>query len=264
MSNAVAKPGERPAHLAKYATEGADLLAQYQQLQRLKVVQDQTDRELKKLFPAGSAILAPERSLVAHATNPFEAAVLFFWPSWERWADLDDKSHPPGPVESSLDPASEVARAARNPKTRLVPYPDNTEQRKWNWRNIESLNFAIRIETGPAAGAVAVVSFNKGSHGLGSGLCGYLKRRADTQGVSIWANRLVFATHEVPGKTKGTFWVPEWKPAEEPFCSAADADVLKATYDGLKKAHDGRTIGVASDVPADEDGAGIDEPGSEG
>ncbi|HKX46184.1 MAG TPA: hypothetical protein VJP77_05740 [Planctomycetota bacterium] len=241
-----------PAYLAKTKAEGLDVLAEYQQLQRLKVVQGMTDADLRREFPVGSLVLSPERSLVAKPREAVEASLLYFWPSWEKWADMTDTEQGGRPLASSLDPTSDVARKAKDFERRKEAYADNTDKRQRFYRFVESLNFALMIDTGPAAGAVAVLPYNKGSHKFGARLCGYLKRRA----VAVYANRIELVTKELPSPVgQGSYEVVDWRGAERPFAAEERLALLKATFDGFEKAHGARTLEYAQETPDDDDGA---------
>ncbi|MFI5402427.1 MAG: hypothetical protein ACHQ1G_05780 [Planctomycetota bacterium] len=250
-SKALATRADIPAHLANLKPEGLEELAAYQQLQRLKVVQGMTDADLRREFPVGSLVLSPERTLVAKPRETAEATLLYFWPSWEKWADINDAEAGGRPLASSTDPASDVARKARDFDARKEAYPDNTDKRQWFHRHVESLNFALMIDTGPAAGAVAVLPYNRGSHKFGARLCGYLKRRA----VPIYANRIELVTKELPSPVgKGTYEVVDWRGAENPFASADRLPLLKQTFDGFAKAHGSKTLAYAEEAAHGDEG----------
>lgn len=75
----------------------------------------------------------------------------------------------------------------KNPNTRTVPYTENPELK---YRYVECRDFFVRIETGPAAGQVALMSFSRGEAQVGAFLCMTLNQR----NCSIYANRVQAAT----------------------------------------------------------------------
>ena len=173
-----------PDFLRTAPKEGLDDLSKYQTTPRLAIVQGQSSPDRKEAFGEGGVAVMPDGAKVAAKGEEFIAIPLVFWPTWEVWSDINN-TQSQMVTEITQDETSEIARRCKSPDLRDERYGDRNEfVRKY----VECLNFIIRIETGPSAGSVAIVTFNGGEHYTGAKLCGLLKRRP----VSIFANRIAF------------------------------------------------------------------------
>jgi len=231
-----------PDWLRNQKPEGIEAVGAYQNLARLKVVQAQSDEELQDELGLGSLVIVPDRVLVATFEQPVKATPIFFWPSWALWRDANDQSGPPV-VEETTDPSSKIALRAKSAQARVEPYPDNPGM-KFTYR--EQLNFLFRIHEGEAAGMLAVHAFSSGGHAEGARLCGYLKRKA----VPIYANVIELIAGKKTNKQKKSWYQLDTRPAQNPFCSEADFEPMRALHLDAKAAFDSQTFGLADEDPA--------------
>jgi hypothetical protein len=246
-----------PSYLSTAPKPDLRTVQQYQLVPRLKIVQGMSDADLRKAFPPGSAIIRPDDILVAGFGQEFRAVLLFFWPSWEKWRDINDREGPPlvASTLDLLDPSGIPARA-RSQEARLEEYPGDAEmvaEKKLKqlryYRYTESLNFALWIEEGPAAGSMCVASFARGGHNIGAKLCTYIMRRE----VPWGAARCVFSVGERTNAKRQTWYQLFFRPPEEPFTSADLFAKLRPIAEGLERAHAQKIIGVAPDVGIETD-----------
>jgi hypothetical protein len=163
---------------------GVEQVGEHMTTPRLAIVQAMSEEDRKEAFGEGGVAIMPDGVKVADKGEEFVAIPLVFWPSWEVWSDINDTTAPMI-EDSTQDPNSDIARRARTKEAREEMYGDGFKR-----RYVESLNFIMRIDSGPAAGELATLSFTVGEHYTGSKLCGMLKRRP----CSIFANRISFTT----------------------------------------------------------------------
>lgn len=243
MTKALAKTSapQVPAHLRDAPAEGLDNLGQYAQTPRVKIIQSQSmkdaTRELQDEFGIGAVVIMPERVLVARAEEPIHVVPAFWWPSWARWPDLKDASGEA--MIETMDPASEIAKRAKNPQLREEPYPNASDLK---YKYVENLNFACEIQDGEAAGAVAVFAFNRGSHAVGRSICSYLKRR----GVAIYGNVLRFECKITSNAAGQQYHRIEYHAAAAPFAPKETVDRLQPVHADMKRAYESQILGVAA------------------
>jgi len=245
-TTAVEKSEQRaqpPAFLESYGAEGIEGTADYQQTPVLKTIQAQTGEELQDEFGVGSVGVGPDNVLVAETGEPFVASPVFWWPSWQTWADIDDG--PNGPIFETMNPNHPVAIKSKSKESRNEVYPDDPGK---FYTHAESLNFVLAITDGPAKGFIAVARFQRGGHGVGRRLCGFLAR----QGLAIFAHRLSFRTDRTKNSAGQTWYQLDWKPADPPYItSEEEAQFLKDLRDQIKRAHEAGQMKL-SDAPAPE------------
>lgn len=238
----LALAGDVPDFLAGEKIEGKDQLGQYQQMQRVRTVQGLTKSDVKKNFGLfdGDVYLSPTGKLVARAGEPVVFTPLLFMPSFQKWGDRKD---PAGKfvLETTYDPQSELAALCKNPNTREVPYKENPELK---YRHVECRDFFVRIETGPAAGEVALLSFSRGEAGVGAFLCTTLNGRA----CSIYANRIQASSTLRKRANNEWFGLDLNNPPDGAY-------VTQETYGDLKKiAHEVETAFARGLVKIADDG----------
>jgi hypothetical protein len=209
----------------------------------LKIIQATTAEPLSA-FGIGSAIIRPDNIVVATLEEPFNAIPLFFWPSWSKWSDLED---PSGPmiVETTIDEESALALAAKNPTTREEPYPDNPNL---SYQNVETLNFAILIDSGQARSALAIIPFARGSHKIGRRLCGYLSRGLRGK-APIWSNRIEMSTTKLTNRANQSWFALDFGSADPQWIEEQQVPELRNMHDEIKSAYG---IGVLNTAPDNE------------
>lgn len=171
-----------PAFMQEVEVEGVDDLSKFQTTPRLTIVQGQSSPDRKEAFGEGGVCVMPDSTEVAGKGDEFTVIPVVFWVSWEVWSDINDTASMMV-METTQDESSDIARRCKSPDTREERYGDRDE---FTRKYVESLNFIVRIEDGPAAGTFATLSFNGGEHYTGQKLCGLIRRR----NCSIFANRI--------------------------------------------------------------------------
>ncbi len=184
---------------------------------RVKIIQAMTKRELKDEFGEGVAILGDSKTLICDAEGLFTGIIVFKYPTWEKMKDANDKSTDNPVVEMSTDPNSELRAKARGRVTE--PYGNG-----FRYEYVESLNYVVEITDGPAAVAIALLAYNKGSHEFGRRINSlYDRTRADVF-AAVWK-----FTSKIKTNTKNqTYWVLE--PSFKGWVKADDLPRLKELY----------------------------------
>jgi hypothetical protein len=250
---------DMPAFLAQ--TRGAssdtlDGLGQYQSTPRVAIVQPQSGPERKSEFGEGAVVILPDNELVVEAGGSFVAVPVYFFPTWEVWSDIDDEQSDMI-LDSSSDESSDIARRCKDPKQRTQKY--NVGDEEYEMSYVESLNFIVRIEDGPAAGTFAVLSFNRGAHYVGRKIASVLKRR----NIALYGNRVKFGTTH---RTKGRYNWFEFalgNPTAEEGGSFVqnkdDFEALKQQHDMFRDAHRAGVLGVNRDDETHDESEAADD-----
>lgn len=198
MSNQMQKVGEQKKSLAMMAgdvpefmrtepREGLETIGKYQSTPRLGIVQGSSLPERKAEHGEGGVAIFPDGLHVAGQGEEFVVIPLIFWPTWEKWSDINDQSQPMV-LETTQDETSELARKAKNRLARVEKY--NVNGNDYKYKYVESLNFIAMIDSGPAKGELVTLSFHIGEHRVGMTLNGNIKRRQ----CSIFGNRFSLKT----------------------------------------------------------------------
>lgn len=236
-SNVPAKVGETPKSLAQsvgavpdfmksQAVEGVELLAKYQATPRLGIVQGSSLPERKAEHGEGGVAVFPEGLHIAGQGEEFVAIPICFWVTWEKWSDINDHSQPMV-LETTQDETSEMARRAKDRVKRTEKYSVNGTDFKYKY--VESLNFIMVIDSGPAKGEIVVMSFHIGEHRVGLTLSGNIKRRA----CSIYGNRFSFKTQIRTRNNRSWYGFELNNPSDEEGGFVRDP----ARYEALKVMH---------------------------
>ena len=236
MTTLPTKPNEQlPAYLQGQPADGHDQLSSYQQLSFIKTIQSTvTDQTLLDDFGVGAVVMMPERVLVAASEAPFTANTLYFWPSYEQWRDLKDKSG--GPIEAqTLDANSDIGKKCKVPRY-SEPYPNDPQM---VYKFTTCLNFLVQIEDGEAKGMRGVLPFRRGGIATGNRLRGYLLRR----GGPIWSNVVTFATGPQKNRDGQRWHQVDFTDAR--FVEETRCDELSELYDEAKRSHEAMMIGMA-------------------
>lgn len=202
----VIPPPEVANSLAAYMDDADSSMAgmsEHRVLPRLKVVQGQSSAELKRHFQEGSVIFTPGNELIAQPGESFFLVPLFFWTDWLLWSDRDDKNNPMVQARST-DPASDLARRAKDPELRVEEYDGGPKGKPFKRRYAEALNFAAFVygEHDQALRACAL-SFQRGEHFKGKTFCSSIMgRKLNGKTPPIWSQVWVLTANQ---RTKGTY-----------------------------------------------------------
>ncbi len=226
-----------PDWMQSEAIVGVEQVGEHMTTPRLVIVQAMSEEERKEAFGEGGVAIMPDGVKIADKGEEFVAIPLVFWPSWEIWSDINDATAPMI-EDSTQDPNSDIARRARTKDAREEMYGDGFKR-----RFVESLNFIVLIDSGPAVGEVASLSFNVGEHYTGSKLCGMLKRRP----CSIFANRIAFKTASRKRNNRSWYGFDFNNPETDPIIQD------KEQYDKLASMHADLTRLVSQVVVTRED-----------
>jgi hypothetical protein len=199
-ATAIKVQGIDPNYLQKYVAEdiSLDSLKEHRIVPRLKIIQAPSSNELKKAFGEGSVIVRPGDVLVCkfqEEPESFDFVPLFFFVEYVKWADMKDNSTTVI-LDRSHDPTSNIALKAKNPASRMEPYPgheNKPEPEKMYHRYVEHLRFiGIIYGNHPLVGVPVTLSFERGEYGQGKNfISAATLRRQIIDGISrpvpLWA-----------------------------------------------------------------------------
>jgi hypothetical protein len=165
---------------------GLEEVSRYVIPPRLKIVQPLSDQTLKDSFNVGDVIIQPQMVSVApmlydgakclNEGTAFHLVPLFFWAEWCIHNNIKLKGQEPYIFDRTLDPKSEVAQRAINPKLWSGPHPEKGDE--FPIRYVEHLNYVfVLIGEHELAGTPIVASFFKAEHKTGRNFAGLAKLR---------------------------------------------------------------------------------------
>lgn len=240
----------------KEADKGTELLKQYVQPPRLKVVQPTARKPFSDLFKQGDVVAVPMMQKVGSYDETdrgklplFAFVPVFFWPEWCLWNPLDTRGTLPAVRERSLDAKSVLAIKARDDKKReseVCPEMPAKDGKKLYLSYREHLNYMI-VPLAPhvLADMPICMSFSKGEHRAGSNFSSIITmRKAPLYGCQFEA----FARERENAKGRW-YGIDVDNPREgsgvTPFIMEPERfEAFKGIYEEFKKAYDERLLVV--------------------
>jgi hypothetical protein len=239
-----------PEHLQVENPESLDALKQYIRPNRVKIIQDQTDAEIKAATgPAGTVCLMPSQEVInpivytnnmpdEEATPPFFFTPIFLFTEFLCINPYKLKDTLPAIRSRSFDANSEEAQRARDFDNREMLCPENPD---YKCTFVESLNFAVMIN---GQEELSVMSFQKGEFKTGLKFVQLIKARGK---VEIFAN--IFAGHTALHSNKSDSW---WgiDPANphpddsDPWVASEPYGIFQDMHADLKEKHANALIQV--------------------
>ena len=225
-----------PSYLVEATGDtGTEDLGQFIKPPRLKIVQKTADDALLNLFSVGDFIVSPANVKAAGMGEVFQFAPLFFWPEWCRWNPYELKATLPMIAERTTDPNDPLVALCRNEKTREFEWHEQVNGKTVFGRNVEHLNFAVEIMSGPAKGLVAVLSFFRAQHQDGTNFSQLIGMRS-----SDFIYSMQFEAKTYFKQFGGNSWYG-LQVSNPTTCAAwaTEEDFLrrKELFENLKKAH---------------------------
>ena len=180
-----------PAFMQGKDKVGTDNLRTYKNTSRIAFVQPQSDPDLLERHGGGTILIQPDGVEVGKKGDEIVVIPIGFYPSAEVHSDIDDKASK-FVLLQTLDPNDDIWKRAKDERTREEPYgePDANGNPMYTKKYVECLNFLVLIDSGPAKGEIAMLTFNGGEHFMGRKLCGLLDRRP----CSIYGNRIALVS----------------------------------------------------------------------
>ena len=187
----------RPENLPAFIQQGGELagtelLSQFIQPPRLKIVQPQSKPELKAQFNEGDIVIMPQKELVVPIMlnehnrptdkgNAFLIVPIYFYPEYCSWNPIGVQGTMPAIRERSTDQNSVIAKKARNPQTReeICPeFPRDADGKPQFIRHTEHLNFLCSLISVEALWDTPVlISFFRGEAKTGQSFCAAIRMR---------------------------------------------------------------------------------------
>jgi len=243
----------RPDFMAD-APLGIDDLRQYVTPPRIKVVQKQARTDLLDMFGVGDVIVVPANIVVTEMgrtdkgqptgeADPFFIVPLFFYVEWCTWNPLELKGKVPAIRDRSFDPKSALALKAKSSEHRKELIPG---EKDLYMRHVEHLNFIVMLYDHPTlGGAPVVMTFARGEHFSGRGLCNLIKLRKAPLYGCVFECHLGHRENE-----QGDWWgLDIINPAGDvsPWVNAEEFEAFKALHLEFVKAHQDARIRVDYD-----------------
>jgi len=246
---------KRPAYVETDVV-GTETLGQYVMPPRLKIVQRQSGESLLEIANPGDVLLSPlnvavvalnrdaKNAPVKPEDSGFHFTPVFFWPEYVTWNPLETRGQLPAVRERSLDPKSDIAKKARNPRMR------EEEIDGFVVRHCEHLNYLIVAEDLAASNDVPVLlTFARGEFVAGAKLAGLIQMRR----APIYACRF-YTSIRLRVNNKGSWYGLECEnPRDNPWVPEAKYAGFKAMHEAFVKLHG--QMRLRADIDVEEQGA---------
>jgi hypothetical protein len=244
------------------ATIGAEdnSLASLQQhviVPRLKIVQQMTAKDLKdKVGGDGTVCIRPGDEVVSALEEPFLFVPRFFYSEYCKWADRNDTDSN-RIVSRSFDPASEIAKFAKDANKRKELYPDQ-EKKPENKRLYYSYVhhfcwFGVIYGDHELSGNEVVLSMERGEFGNGRQfITAIASRKHQPDGmdkkmpVPLWAQVWELNSKMRPPKNGNQWYGFEFRAPKDRPAIIKDEEVehAQSEYVRLAQLHEERRLQV--------------------
>ena len=235
---------------------GIDVLKQYVQPPRFKVIQKSSNADLLSQFSEGDLIVMPDLTLFKQMQkegtqkkdwlgDTFRFTPVFFFAEWVIWNPIQMKGSLPAIRERTLDPRSDIAMRSRTKDLRQAVCPENSN---FKLKYSEHLNFMVALHDGPYAGTGIAMTFASGSHKHGVRLCNLIQmRKAPIYGCVFqaqvrWEENQMGDWWSIVAENPALESGPQWVPAEE-------FETFKSLHLELKEMHEKLLIDYTDDDP---------------
>jgi hypothetical protein len=218
-------------------------------LPRLVQIQSTSKEEFKELYGEGTLVLMPGGMDVCQRQERLPVIPIFYWKSWETFADNRDKNSPKS-LAKSQDPRGTIARKAANPETRFEQYEGGPPKEPFKMAHVEQLNFVVQVDRENAiTGETLSVRWQKGDwYGGQDFLNGILQKKADGKKIPMWAQRWVLQPKWIE-RGQNKFWGVGATPNVPLLLDRETAVKARAAYLAIEAAHN---RGALSVVDGDE------------
>lgn len=239
---------------------------QYHSVSLMKIIQGQTNDDLRTKFGVGTVLLLPSQAVVwragtedKEASPSFKFVPLFFFAEFCKWTDRKDKEAERMVIARSFDPEGEIAARANDFERRFEMYPgheDKPPQKQMFYRYVHHLRFVgIIYGDHPLSGALTTLSFQRGEYRRGEALIEALKmRRVEINGqkfrLPMWSQVLECSCSERNGE-EGDWWGIDAVPCG--VIDPQDKDHLREQHLQLADLHRQQLIRVEEDQDKVED-----------
>jgi len=228
-------------YLQQYVEEDKSLktVQEHVVLPRMKIIQGQTDNELKQAFPEGSVIIRPGDAKVwGPDDQPFLFVPLFFHVEWNKWSDYKDKESPSiveGPV---FDPTHLLAKMAANRDKRTELYAGHESKpvkQQWFYSYVQHFCWTgIIYGEHDFAGTECVLGMERGEFGNGRQFINAISMRRIDLGERrvpqpLWSQVWSMQPSLRQGK-QGNWYGFDFNPADNPVIDESDAESLRARH----------------------------------
>lgn len=258
-SNLPSIVGNVPEALLNLVTRGdfkdtsLETMKHHRVLNRMAIVQGQSQREVKAKFGEGAVIIPVAELKLGDKDVEFDAVPVMFFDEFITWNDRNDKTSPKI-RDKSLDRASVIAQKSADPNLRQEAYGE--EASKFKMRHTHHLTFLVVIYSGPYKGTLCAMSFSRGEFRKGMAFINAIKmRRINGTQAPLWATNWRFSVGERKNE-KGEWYGFDFENADSPWIAGEDMAQMQTLHSELLKDYKEQAIVVgheAADLAGDEE-----------
>lgn len=236
--------------------DSLETLRHHRILNRLKVVQGMSKREVKAKYGEGSIIIPVTESLIAKVDGKVDFVPVMFFDEFISWNDRDDTASPKI-HDKSLDLAGKIAVLSASPTKRSEKYGDNGKGGQFVRKHTHHLNFLVVLYSGDLKGTLCVLSFSRGEFSKGLGFVGMVKSQrvktaTFTASAPLWSQ--VWTMSVGPRKNdKGEWWGVDIAPADNPRIANDDVRPFKTMHEELLKDYREQLLVVGHEAAEDDE-----------
>lgn len=264
-----------PNFLANVDDDSLDFMKDKFTIPTLKIIQSTVDKNIKKKFGEGSAIVRPGDQIIwkyddEESDEPFQFVPLFIFIEYCKWSAFGDTSKPMIMVRTT-DKHSDIAKKALNPDTREELYEghkDKPEKEQQHYSYVEHYRvLGVIYGDHMFNGIPLTLSFERGENWNGVNFVAACQMRrqlvTDKDGeeshvkVPLWAQVWNIS---VSARSRGAYnWYGlDFAPGDPSEIQEKDAQEMQDQYKKYKKHHEEGTLEVADDMPEAE--PKVDDP----
>ena len=139
--------GERPRWMvpAEGTPDGVAELGRIVRPSMMKIIQGQSNSEIRDQFGVGSIVLMPDLHQLSGPDESIRICPLMFYTEYCKWSSFRLKGIEPTIVDRSFDPKSTVAIKSQSPATWSEPHPNYPNDEKYMYRYCEHTNFIVKL-----------------------------------------------------------------------------------------------------------------------
>lgn len=168
-----------PEFMVNEPLVGLEGMREYVVPPRIQLIQKSSDDDKLRRFSPGDVVAFPAgvtlNPMGDGGSNPgFIFVPVFFFVEFCEWNPISLRGQVPAVRTRTFDPASELAARCKDPNRWEMPHPDKPGL---TVRNVEHLNFLVKILKPGGLGELMLLSFAKSEHFAGRTLCSLIKMR---------------------------------------------------------------------------------------
>lgn len=225
-----------PDFMVEDSRAGTELLSNYIQPPRLKIIQPLTKPPLIDKFNPGDLVLLPNEELLIGLSSDDEGkklkhseklrfVALFFFPKWITYNPMEIRQQHGAIRDQSFDPECSIAFKSKNKTTRNEVCPEMPDKKI---THVEVLNYALSFEIEGRWTEPAILQIKSGEHGVGTAFNTLVRSRKAPIFGCVFEAQVNYRSN-----AKGQwFGLDMMNPQENPWVDN------RQQYDAFKEAHE--------------------------